>query len=667
MFNYNKLIEKYDARKVKYSFDLLKDIEDTPVYDMLLNHFFNKKDLCHDFFIDTLKFYDDDEPPVVLPLRSLPSPNALVTFLIRLFSEYIILSRFVDKYSDFDLKTLNTVLAIHNDKKHKELSKYLEKKEKEGVSVYFNTSVSEEESTDSESKSYTTIIQPSDKAIIGRDKEIIRLASILNRKEKANAILVGEAGVGKTAIVKGLSSLIDEPIYELDIVAMLAGTRYRGDFEERLKNLLDDIASKSYRTILFIDEIHTIIGAGITQSKQTGMVDTLKPYLTQGNLQLIGCTTKAEYNSYIADDKALTRRFHNIYVDELDKESVMKVLKANKKVYEEFHNIKARNIEYLYDMADRYLSYGNQPDISFDLLDDVMVMAKGKGIKNTTKKIINEALSEKTGIPIHKLTTCISQVIDNLEVSLKENIIGQDLILSTITEQLLFGYSYLHEPDKPIASYLFTGHTGVGKTETAKIIAEELSMQFLRLDMSEYSEPISKAKLIGSPPGYVGYEEGGVLTDKLKFNPYTVILLDEIEKSHPEVRELFLQILDRGVVTDSFGQELDCTNTIIIATSNSGATYKPSIGFGSENMSIDQEVIESTFSPELRNRFDRIIQFNTIDKESAKVITNNLLEEKLSDKDLDSVLDYDSIRKNGVREIKKVVRDINFKKLKGLV
>jgi len=655
MFNYNDLVEKYSNRRIIDSYDLLIDIENTPVYNTILNKFFDKKDLVHDFFVDTLSFYGDEEPPVVMTIRNLPStPEALATYLIRFFSDYIILSRFAKRYDEFDLKTLNTVLATYNHKKHEELSLYLKKE---------YTSLKEEDEQPPSFKAYTTLIQPSDKEIVGRDKEITRLASILYRKEKANAILVGEAGVGKTAVVKGLSKMLSQPIYELNVTAMVAGTRYRGDFEERLKDLLDTINEKPHRTILFIDEIHTIIGAGITQTKQAGMVDTLKPYLTQGKLQIIGATTKAEYHSYIADDKALVRRFHNIYVEELDKESVMKVLKANKKIYEDYHHIYAKNLGYLYDMADRYLSYGNQPDISFDLLDDAMVMAKGRGIKNTTKKIINEALSERTGIPIHKLTTCISEVIDSLYNNLKENIIGQDRILSTITEQLLFGYSYLHEPDKPIASYLFTGHTGVGKTETAKIIAEELSMQFLRLDMSEYSESISKAKLIGSPPGYVGYEEGGVLTDKLRFNPYTVILLDEIEKSHPEVRELFLQILDRGVVTDSFGQELDCSNTIIIATSNSGATYRPSIGFGSEGMTIDQEIIEKTFSPELRNRFDRIVQFNTIDRDSARIITNNLLGEELSDKDLDSILDYDSIKKNGVREIKRMVRDIKFKEL----
>lgn len=484
-----------------------------------------------------------------------------------------------------------------------------------------------------------------------RESEINRLIEILGRKNKSNPCLVGDAGVGKTAIVEGLALKIsrgdvpdflkDTIIYSLDMGLLVSGTKYRGDFEERLETIVREVKT-DHNIILFLDEIHTIVNSGSSE----GAMDAgniLKPYLARGVIKCIGATTNKEYKNYIEKDSALERRFQKIVVNEPSIENCINILLNTKKSYESHHNvlIPKEVVKLAVELSDRYISDRFLPDKAFDLLDEACSRVKINGTrKKLIKKDIIDVLYKWTGIPVEDLSVEKSQKYLNLEDYLTHNIIGQELAVRTVSKAILRSQAGLRDSSKPIASFIFSGPTGVGKTELAKCLSKYLfdtDKSLIRIDMSEYMDKISVSKLIGAAPGYVGYKEGGQLTEAVRRKPYSVVLLDEIEKAHPDVLNIFLQILDNGKVTDGLGKTVDFRNTILIFTSNLYNPYeeKKVIGFpvdknttASLGLNYHEEAIKkfsSKFSPEFVNRFDDIIVFNKLGEDEMLKILDLLL------------------------------------------
>lgn len=483
------------------------------------------------------------------------------------------------------------------------------------------------------------LIDSKDK-IIGRDKELNRIVQILSRKKKSNPILVGEAGVGKTALVEGLVYKISEnevpknlegsTILSLNMGTMTAGTKYRGDFEKKFQLVLDELKEFT-NPILFIDEIHTVMGSG-TKSLDVG--DLLKPYLSNGSIKCIGTTTYSEYKATFQKNDALNRRFSKVDIKEPSISDSIEILEGIKDNYEEFHNVSYSKdvIIKIVEMSQKHLHDKFLPDSAIDLMDEI---GSKKQISNKTKnktKInindVHDTISELANIPSKNINSNSKKLLLGLTNSLKKHIFGQDEIIDKLTDTIYVNKAGLSNPNKPIASFLFTGPTGVGKTEMAKTLAISLGISFNRLDMSEYMEKHSVSKLIGAAPGYVGYEEGGVLVELIKKNPHSIILFDEIEKAHPDISNILLQILDEGVLTDNTGYKADFKNAIIILTSNLGTKKANTISFQSDEKEISNKTksaINDYFSPEIRNRLDNIVEFNSLDKVSIiKIVEKNI-------------------------------------------
>ena len=431
--------------------------------------------------------------------------------------------------------------------------------------------------------------------IIGRDNEILRAIHILSRRNKNNPIFVGDPGVGKTALAEGLAlkifkrevpdSLINSTIYSLDLGGLLAGTRFRGDFEERLKKLMSFFETKK-DNILFIDEIHTIIGAGGTSSGSIDASNILKPALTKGSFKCIGSTTYSEYRNYFEKDRALCRRFQKIDVEEPSFEDSINILKGVKKFYERFHSVEFDDdcFSEAVSLSKKYLLNSKLPDKAIDLIDESAASVKinfKKKIKKVSISDIQETISKIANIPENTIKSDERVKLNNLERDLKTLIFGQDKAVNALSSAIKLSKTGLRNQDKTIGSFLFTGPTGVGKTELAKQLANTMKINFIRFDMSEYMERHSVSKLIGAPPGYVGYDQGGQLTDAIDKSPFSVILLDEVEKAHPDVFNILLQIMDYGRLTDHMGKRIDFTNVILIMTSNIGANeiIKEKVGF----------------------------------------------------------------------------------------
>ena len=490
--------------------------------------------------------------------------------------------------------------------------------------------------------------------IIGRDNEILRAIHILSRRNKNNPIFVGDPGVGKTALAEGLAlrifnrevpdSLINSTIYSLDLGGLLAGTRFRGDFEERLKKLMSFFESKN-DNILFIDEIHTIIGAGGTSSGSIDASNILKPALTKGSFKCIGSTTYTEYRNYFEKDRALCRRFQKVDVEEPSFEDSINILKGVKKFYEKFHSVEFDDdcFSEAVNLSKKYLLNSKLPDKAIDIIDESAASVKinfKKKIKKVSVSDIQETISKIANIPENTIKSDERIKLNNLERDLKTLIFGQDNAVQALSSAIKLSKTGLRNQDKTIGSFLFTGPTGVGKTELAKQLANTMKINFIRFDMSEYMERHSVSKLIGAPPGYVGYDQGGQLTDAIDKSPFSVILLDEVEKAHPDVFNILLQIMDYGRLTDHMGKRIDFTNVILIMTSNVGANeiIKEKVGFLANSSANDNEKeINSFFSPEFRNRLDAIINFDKLGKkESIKIVEKFLmeLESQLVDKDL---------------------------------
>jgi len=509
--------------------------------------------------------------------------------------------------------------------------------------------------------------------LVGRNTEIERTIQILSRRLKNNPLYVGEPGVGKTAIVEGLALKIfnnEVPeflqgsiIHQLDLGGLIAGTKYRGDFEERLKKVIQNISS-SKNNILFIDEIHTIVGAGATAGGSMDASNILKPVLSSGQIRCIGSTTYKEYRNYFDKDKAFSRRFQKIDISEPNTTECFEILKGIRKYYEKFHNLKYTDdsLKLAIDLSNRYIAEKKLPDKAIDIIDEAG--AYKKTFENKKRLIdssdIFKTISRIIKIPLKSIDNQRNLLAKNLDKKIKKLIYGQDKAINNLTRSIKISQAGLSEPDKPVGCFLFTGPTGVGKTELAKQLSNVLGSKFIRLDMSEYSEKHSIARLIGSPPGYIGFDQGGLLTEAVDQNPHSVVLFDEIEKAHPDLFNILLQVMDYGKLTDNNGKSINFKNTILILTTNIGGENltKKKVGFGTNKEKLDnEEEIKFLFKPEFRNRLDSIITFNSLTPQTVQKIVDKFikqLEDNLKEKNISIVLDSNVknfLVKNGYSEI----------------
>ncbi|MGH6873755.1 MAG: ATP-dependent Clp protease ATP-binding subunit ClpA, partial [Aestuariivirgaceae bacterium] len=479
--------------------------------------------------------------------------------------------------------------------------------------------------------------------LIGREAEVNRTIQILCRRQKNNPLYVGDPGVGKTAIAEGLARRIVKgevpevlrgcTIFQLDMGALLAGTRYRGDFEERVKAVIKEI-ERYPGAIMFIDEIHTVIGAGATSGGAMDASNLLKPALAGGVLRCIGSTTYKEYRQHFEKDRALVRRFQKIDVNEPSIEDAWKILKGLKPYYEEFHKVRFTEdaIKSAVELSARYMSDRKLPDKAIDVIDESgasqMLLAENKRKSVIGVKEIEETVATMARIPPKTVSKNDAEVLKDLGVNLKRVVFGQDKAIDALTAAIKLARAGLREPEKPIGCYLFSGPTGVGKTEVARQLADTLGVKLLRFDMSEYMERHSVSRLIGAPPGYVGFDQGGLLTDGVDQNPYCVLLLDEIEKAHPDLFNILLQVMDHGKLTDHNGKTVEFRNTILIMTTNAGAQDLAKAAFGftrTVREGDDQEAITRMFSPEFRNRLDAMIGFDHLPTEIVRMVVEKFI------------------------------------------
>ncbi len=494
--------------------------------------------------------------------------------------------------------------------------------------------------------------------LIGRKDEIEKILEVFCRKFKNNPILVGDAGVGKTALAEGLARKMAEgevpeklkgySLYSLDIGGLIAGTRFRGDFEERLQNIIKELLAKE-KCILFIDEIHTIMGAGAVSGGSVDAASMLKPVITTGRLRCLGSSTYDEYKKYFERDRALARRFHKIEIKETTPDETLKILKGLKKRFEEYHQVKITNpaLKAAVDLSNEYINERFQPDKAIDVIDEAGAALQIISHKKLREKqvldvgIVQQIVSRIANIPEVSVSMSEKVRLQRLEEDLLSVIYGQEKAVAGVVDAVKRARAGFQFPDKPVASMLFVGPTGVGKTELARQLAEHLGIAIHRFDMSEYQEKHTVSRLIGSPPGYVGYEEGGQLTDAVRRTPHAVLLLDEIEKAHPDIFNILLQIMDYATLTDNTGRKADFRNVILIMTSNAGARDigKPGIGFNNSRISTSAvlDAVERTFQPEFRNRLDRVVLFDGLNEEIILRIVDKELrafEEQLRDKNI---------------------------------
>ncbi|MCB0419752.1 MAG: ATP-dependent Clp protease ATP-binding subunit ClpA [Bdellovibrionales bacterium] len=481
--------------------------------------------------------------------------------------------------------------------------------------------------------------------LIGREEILERAIHILARRTKNNPLFIGDSGVGKTALAAGLAQRIvngevpdklkDATIYSLDMGALLAGTKYRGDFEERLKSVLKAV-KKEKQAILFIDEIHTIVGAGGTNGGSMDASNLLKPSLANGELSCIGSTTFKEYRTQFEKDHALNRRFQKIDVQEPSVEDTMLILNGLKSRYEEFHNVKYSKgaIKAAAELAAKYLHGRKLPDKAIDVIDEVgaqvRIKAKSDEAQTISVKDVESVVARMAQVPTASVSSSDRGKLKSLESEIKSQVFGQDMAVEKLVTSIKMSRTGLGKKDKPIGSYLFAGPTGVGKTEVAKQLASNMGVKFHRFDMSEYMEKHAVSRLVGAPPGYVGYEEGGLLTEAITKDPYSVVLMDEIEKAHPDLLNILLQVMDNGKLTDSNGKEADFTNAILIMTSNAGAFEASRSTLGVNKVSASSssmEAIKKTFRPEFLNRLDAVVEFKELPKEQLLLVIEKFIGE----------------------------------------
>ena len=496
--------------------------------------------------------------------------------------------------------------------------------------------------------------------LIGRSNEVARAIQILCRRNKNNPLLVGDPGVGKTAIAEGLARKIiegdvpdvlrDNVIFSLDMGVLLAGTRYRGDFEERLKQIMAELEDMP-EAILFIDEIHTVIGAGATSGGAMDASNLLKPALQSGGLRCMGSTTYKEFRQHFEKDRALARRFQKIDVNEPSVPDSIKILQGLKTYFEEFHKVRYTNdaLKAAVELSSRYMADRKLPDKAIDVIDEVgasqMLLPASRRKKTVGVRDIEKVIATMARIPPKTVSKDDTEKLRGLDVTLKRVVFGQDTAIEALAASIKLSRAGLREAEKPIGSYLFSGPTGVGKTEVARQLASAMGVELLRFDMSEYMERHTVSRLLGAPPGYVGYDQGGLLTDGVDQNPHCVLLLDEIEKAHPDLFNVLLQVMDHGSLTDANGRKVDFRNVILIMTTNAGASdmAKAPMGFGRERREgEDTEAINKMFTPEFRNRLDAVVAFNNLPPEVVvRVVEKFILELELQLSDRNVIIEVD--------------------------
>jgi ATP-dependent Clp protease ATP-binding subunit ClpA len=477
--------------------------------------------------------------------------------------------------------------------------------------------------------------------LVGREKELNRTLQILCRKYKNNPLHIGEPGVGKTAIAYGVARRINEgnvperllnaKMYLLDLGNIIAGTQFRGDFEKRLKMIMEGVKQEK-DIILYIDEIHNIVGAGASNGGTLDAANLLKPYLASGEIRFVGATTYEEYKKTFSKNKSLIRRFQNVDIAEPTQEEAIQILEGVRKHYEKYHNIRYSKgtMEYAVELSAKYMNEKFLPDKAIDLIDEAGAYREmhptEKKIQMVDKKLLEDVVATIGNVPSKHVEVNETKMLADLEEKIGKNVFGQDEAVKELSNAIKFARAGLNDEDKPLASLLFVGPTGVGKTEAAKTLADVMGVKLVRFDMSEYAEKHTVAKLIGSPAGYVGYDEGGILTETIRKTPHCVLLLDEIEKAHPDIFNVLLQVMDYATLTDNQGRKADFRNVVIIMTSNAGASQvgKMLVGFGSEkiNKSAIMDEVKRVFQPEFRNRLSRIITFNYVDDQMAQRIVD---------------------------------------------
>ena len=527
--------------------------------------------------------------------------------------------------------------------------------------------------------------------LIGRKAEVERVIQILARRNKNNPLLVGESGVGKTAIAEGIAKLIvenkvpelvkDSTIYSLDMGALLAGTKYRGDFEKRLKLVLKELEEKG-NSILFIDEIHTVIGAGATSGGVMDASNLLKPALSKNTLRFVGSTTYKEFRGIFEKDRALSRRFQKIEVLEPTVDETIKILKGLKSRFEKHHNIKytENSLKAAAELSSRYINDRYLPDKAIDVIDEAgakqQLLPKSKRKKTISEIDVEKIVASIARVPEKTVSSSDKVSLEKLEENLKRVIFGQDQAISSLAASIKLSRAGLGLVEKPVGSFLFSGPTGVGKTEVSKQLALIMGIEFIRFDMSEYMERHTVSRLIGAPPGYVGYDQGGLLTESVTKHPHSVILFDEMEKAHPEVFNILLQVMDHGTLTDNNGRKADFRNVVLVMTTNAGAhdMSRASMGFNAQDHTSDGvEIIKKTFSPEFRNRLDAMISFNPLSIEVIKTVVDKFLVElqaqldekkvqlEVSEKARDWIADKGYDKTMGARPMQRLIQE-NIKK-----
>ena len=572
------------------------------------------------------------------------------------------------------------------------ISKVDDQNEQESIAPQSEEEMDGESQTKSPLESFATNLNAQAKLgkidpLIGRDEEISRTLQVLCRRRKNNPLFVGEAGVGKTALAEGLAKQIvdgevpevleDAVIYALDLGALLAGTKYRGDFEKRLKSVLAQLRREP-NAILFIDEIHTIIGAGAASGGAMDASNLIKPVLASGEVKCIGSTTYQEYRGIFEKDRALARRFQKIDVPEPSVEETVQILNGLKSRFEEHHDVKftRQALRSAVELAERYINERHLPDKAIDVIDEAGAIQRltppSKRKKTISARDVENVVAKMARIPPKRVSTSDKEGLRNLERDLKLVVYGQDEAIETLSSAIKMSRAGLGNEQKPIGSFLFAGPTGVGKTEVTRQLAQIMGIELIRFDMSEYMERHTVSRLIGAPPGYVGFDQGGLLTEEVNKHPHAVLLLDEIEKAHPDVFNLLLQVMDHGTLTDTNGRKVDFRNIIIVMTTNAGAELisRTSIGFAPQDHSTDgMEALKKIFTPEFRNRLDAIIQFKSLDTTTINHVVDKFvyeLETQLQDKKVTMHVDDDARawlaehgydEKMGARPMARVIRE----------
>ena len=494
--------------------------------------------------------------------------------------------------------------------------------------------------------------------LIGRTQELERLVHVLSRKTKNNPLLVGEPGVGKTALVEGLAQLSaakkkpaileKSTLYSLNLGALLAGSKFRGDFEDRLQHVMAELKEKE-NAILFIDEIHMLVGAGALSSSPTDAANLLKPLLNESSVKFIGATTYKEFRTSLEKDQAFVRRFQKIDVAAPTRDETVEILQGIAKPFETFHALKypKKTLETIVDLSVRHMPSRQLPDKAVDLLDEVGTLVKLKtATKTKTVKVadVEEALAKVLKLPLQQINQNETESLKNLDTILREKIYGQDQAIDTVTSSIVLSKAGLRDETKTVGSFLFSGPSGVGKTELSQQLAKAMGIDFIRLDMSEYMEKHAVSRLIGTPPGYVGFDQGGLLTEQVFQKPHCVLLLDEIEKAHPDIFNILLQVMDYGRLTDNTGRDVDFRHVVLVMTTNAGAAdmEKSPIGFGRKaDLAQDEQALKKLFSPEFRNRLDSVVPFAPLNEEACERVLDKLLkdlDDKLAPKNVSLIL-----------------------------